>query len=95
MRITVYPCVYREHVGFKRFQFVQSRFIPVYTGNTHSLTHSVVSITVYPCVYREHAPRNCPVSIRGGLSLCIQGTRQQQRQTRRIDRFIPVYTGNT
>ena len=34
------------------------RFIPVYTGNTHGLVISIVSVPVYPCVYREHSNYN-------------------------------------
>ena len=33
---------------------LQTRFIPVYTGNTWGGIFSAVLAAVYPCVYREH-----------------------------------------
>ena len=33
---------------------LKSRFIPVYTGNTHFLIEPASKSPVYPCVYREH-----------------------------------------
>ena len=54
------------------------RFIPVYTGNTNSLLFCYLTLTVYPCVYREHGiPLSCRI-FSNGLSLCIQGTRQNK-----------------
>ena len=50
------------------------RFIPVYTGNTHSTKITSNIWSVYPCVYREHRINNDFHRIATGLSLCIQGT---------------------
>ena len=71
------------------------RFIPVYTGNTLLSGLSDANMAVYPCVYREHDFKlilNYPCF---GLSLCIQGTQRYQLNQQQIERFIPVYTGNT
>ena len=55
----------------------KSRFIPVYTGN--SVTFCICSTlrTVYPCVYRELNSLDSICRYNCGLSLCIQGTRDQ------------------
>ena len=50
---------------------------------------------VYPCVYREHSVISSSIWRNLGLSLCIQGTRVQNRIRKMRIRFIPVYTGNT
>ena len=72
-----------------------SRFIPVYTGNTLTNSWWQYSPSVYPCVYREH-DNNRPVDVvRVGLSLCIQGTQNLIDRVFELQRFIPVYTGNT
>ena len=74
---------------------VRIRFIPVYTGNTITISPSRGFLTVYPCVYREHDwPKN-GWSNCAGLSLCIQGTRTARARCEPRYRFIPVYTGNT
>ena len=71
------------------------RFIPVYTGNTSAPGLANHTLSVYPCVYREHFVR-CEISFfLDGLSLCIQGTLLQRLAWRLLQRFIPVYTGNT
>ena len=72
-----------------------SRFIPVYTGNTPHASVANFGSPVYPCVYREHTSENVRNIIIGGLSLCIQGTHWQYLACDPINRFIPVYTGNT
>ena len=56
------------------------RFIPVYTGNT-SFKNSAPSFeAVYPCVYREHSRSESTGHADDGLSLCIQGTLDQQQR---------------
>ena len=52
--VTVYPCVYREHVIIFVRNYSFKRFIPVCTGNTNGSCSVISSSTVYPCVYREH-----------------------------------------
>ena len=71
------------------------RFIPVCTGNTINNHIEISIISVYPCVYREHFPDEAPEKIDGGLSLCVQGTRQVIIFYLCCHRFIPVCTGNT
>ena len=70
------------------------RFIPVYTGNIRPKPVRALTITVYPCVYREHNRMGYKKIWWGGLSLCIQGTYGQRQAIVRVERFIPVYTGN-
>ena len=50
------------------------RFIPVYTGNTHTVRNIYDYVAVYPCVYREHLKFRYCIDPNVGLSLCIQGT---------------------
>ena len=57
--------------------YKNTRFIPVYTGNTTQGAGSQRSGTVYPCVYREHNIIHICSFINSGLSLCIQGTPKQ------------------
>ena len=71
------------------------RFIPVYTGNTKPDSDAPICDPVYPCVYREHKFHIYKLRVRGGLSLCIQGTLLPSRMFQLGIRFIPVYTGNT
>ena len=74
--------------------FPLERFIPVHTGNIHSLSILLATCSVYPCAYREHTVFFIlDISI-CGLSLCIQGTCFWTRQVRYRTRFIPVHTGN-
>ena len=73
---------------------IKGRFIPVYTGNIGIYIKNNKQVPVYPCVYREHSvlpSRNASFS---GLSLCIQGTYGGNHHSVRLNRFIPVYTGN-
>ena len=58
-----------------RIQIPALRFIPVYTGNTAADRFSMPGMAVYPCVYREHIFDATDAILKGGLSLCIQGTR--------------------
>ena len=71
------------------------RFIPVYTGNTSCDVSIFLTIAVYPCVYREHIQGYTCYDSQVGLSLCIQGTRRTLEIKPDVQRFIPVYTGNT
>ena len=71
---TVYPCVYRELDVPSTLTTPQSRFIPVYTGNSRLKLEIRYSIPVYPCVYRELLIQSRYSGISCGLSLCIQGT---------------------
>ena len=73
-RISVYPCVYREHITPLIVGSGISRFIPVYTGNTIPCGPGSPFSPVYPCVYREHLLFNTLIIYFCGLSLCIQGT---------------------
>ena len=75
--------------------FVATRFIPVYTGNTHIFLIIDYNSTVYPCVYREHSSLSNSLNSGNGLSLCIQGTPNYLLTQLVRFRFIPVYTGNT
>ena len=71
------------------------RFIPVCTGNTPMRYLAVIFRPVYPCVYREHAASVACVACVAGLSLCVQGTQLLETANNKIERFIPVCTGNT
>ena len=73
---------------------IQSRFIPVYTGNIPPYGMPFTSHPVYPCVYREHFKRSWRTAHPSGLSLCIQGTSKKTLGNSSSVRFIPVYTGN-
>ena len=70
------------------------RFIPVYTGNISSIVGKFMPSPVYPCVYREHNRSYNADLINSGLSLCIQGTLDDNNGQGLTSRFIPVYTGN-
>ena len=87
-------CIQGTPIGVKKA--AQSlRFIPVYTGNSGKVKEIAEYCAVYPCVYRE---LRCPVpviSVKNGLSLCIQGTQKTMVYSDNIRRFIPVYTGNS
>ena len=73
---------------------VNTRFIPVYTGNMNTKEIELDNNAVYPCVYREHAlSLNFRLLLRG-LSLYIQGTQFKRHLVVLRMRFIPVYTGN-
>ena len=93
--MTVYPCVYREHVITNVLALACSRFIPVYTGNTIENILYLYLYAVYPCVYREHTIQQYLIFVLTGLSLCIQGTQFVVKTPICPPRFIPVYTGNT
>ena len=93
--VTVYPCVYREHVFIILKYHAAHRFIPVYTGNTFFSKPIILNSSVYPCVYREHGRKKWSFCTEPGLSLCIQGTLQRLEPLPNRVRFIPVYTGNT
>ena len=67
----------------------------MYTGNTYSPCCSQRPTEVYPCVYREHVTCRFFNFLAFGLSLCIQGTLNNIISPQDIERFIPVYTGNT
>ena len=87
-------CIQGTHIKHGA-QPTADRFIPVYTGNTELALLPVLLKPVYPCVYREHM-RSSSLPIKyNGLSLCIQGTHSFAESWRLINRFIPVYTGNT
>ena len=95
IRLSVYPCVYREP-GIKNDKKTSmSRFIPVYTGNTSLQRALHYRPAVYPCAYREHVLLMSSFLIKNGLSLCIQGTHIAPTIENRPGRFIPVHTGNT
>ena len=93
--VTVYPCVYREHINFLILArnevglslCIQGTLPGIFAHNPHC--------PVYPCVYREHFYERKKSPLVGGLSLCIQGTPDGKQNTRLSARFIPVYTGNT
>ena len=53
---------------------LNTRFIPVYTGNSSGIGCEFGLIAVYPCVYRELATTIDLENLTNGLSLCIQGT---------------------
>ena len=86
-------CIQGTFKAYLMGQFV-NRFIPVHTGNIHTVEIKLLICPVYPCAYREHnnfifqAPQNC------GLSLCIQGTYHLMQFFDTLNRFIPVHTGN-
>ena len=66
-------CIQGTHkLKFTEKEFL--RFIPVYTGNSAVIAPPLIIGAVYPCVYRELVPALFLLSIRYGLSLCIQGT---------------------
>ena len=67
----------------------------MYTGNTYLDWVSGYLSPVYPCVYREHKILILLIFGKRGLSLCIQGTRTMYIVDKLVNRFIPVYTGNT
>ena len=82
-------------LNFFCFSTPFSRFIPVHTGNTGVIRRRRRRYSVYPCAYREHAFPNFFYYFFGGLSLCIQGTRNYANFINCLMRFIPVHTGNT
>ena len=67
----------------------------VYRERVSVLPNGYTPRQVYPCVYREHSCHTLPQPVRGGLSLCIQGTLPPRRNCQSVIRFIPVHTGNT
>ena len=71
-----------------------ARLIPVCTGNIQQQPAIRGSNPVYPCVYREHIVSFTNKSEKSGLSLCVQGTSNQQISRIVHQRFIPVCTGN-
>ena len=72
-----------------------SRFIPVYTGNSCASAKDCNAEPVYPCVYRELMAEDVNYINSDGLSLCIQGTLNKTIFFSYHIRFIPVYTGNS
>ena len=94
IRLSVYPCVYREP-GIKNDKKTSmSRFIPVCTGNIHVILAGRGITAVYPCVHREHFIFGIDSCLMSGLSLCAQGTSVIWFYRFRGARFIPVCTGN-
>ena len=74
---------------------VETRFIPMYIGNTSTIVDYIKNNPVYPHVYREHSFLNSTNSTCAGLSLCIQGTPLPDALRLAAERFIPMYIGNT
>ena len=72
-RIGLSLCIQGTLQSVAFFQ-LESRFIPVYTGNTRVLKRMGTEYPVYPCVYREHVWMVILNKATFGLSLCIQGT---------------------
>ena len=93
--LAVYPCVYREHSNATTTRWNKIGLSLCIQGTRYVLQLAVKKRTVYPCVYREHS--NCLINSTyfAGLSLCIQGTRNVLPCGDHLNRFIPVYTGNT
>ena len=87
-------CIQGTRIGVPKNQN-EFRFIPVYTGNTKTRCSIAPQFPVYPCVYREHLSVKVIFELRSGLSLCIQGTQNPCYTIQKMQRFIPVYTGNT
>ena len=50
---------------------------------------------IYLCVYREHFGEITHIQFGDGLSLCVQGTQDDESKSKAEARFIPVCTGNT
>ena len=51
----------------------------MHTGNTNYIQVVKKMVAVYPCAYREHFKRLYSTDIFSGLSLCIQGTLEKDR----------------
>ena len=66
----------------------------MYTGNILLRLCKLAYYPVYPCVYREHCVIIFNKHFLCGLSLCIQGTWDDNGKSRFKTWFIPVYTGN-
>ena len=94
MRLGLSLCVQGTQIFTKRLCNAE-RFIPVCTGNTYPAIEPLIKKPVYPCVYREHFTLQLSLRQKGGLSLCVQGTRLIRGQSLTGFRFIPVCTGNT
>ena len=67
----------------------------MYTGNSNMGSVKLEHIAVYPCVYRELLYSSPQRINNNGLSLCIQGTQNGAILFAEVERFIPVYTGNS
>ena len=50
------------------------RYIPVPTGNSQRSSIIITYNTVYPCTYRELSESSLVYSLKGGISLYLQGT---------------------
>ena len=71
---TVYPCVYREHVGVSAI-IIWIDGLSLCVQRTRPLHCWLIQTDqVYPCVYREHLNLNLYLLKQVGLSLCVQGT---------------------
>ena len=95
LRLTVYPCVYREHPTIKirlpeNFGLslcVQGTPVQPVRSNYHLRFIPVCTGNTYVYCYFS--------AVRYGLSLCVQGTRFLYESFSSLTRFIPVCTGNT
>ena len=59
------------------------------TGNTSYLKKTANLIQVYPCVYREHTPISRENVPGVGLSLCVQGTRNEYMDLKPLSSVYP------
>ncbi len=72
-----------------------ARFIPVGTGNTHLRYQTFRLEPVHPRGHGEHTTNLRRFTFRNGSSPWARGTPRFRQVVRRLQRFIPVGTGNT
>ncbi len=70
------------------------RFIPVLTGNSVDICHSVLKCAVYPRTHGEQFQKTVAPRGKVGLSPYSRGTEPLEPVTAQRWRFIPVLTGN-
>ncbi len=71
------------------------RFIPAYAGNTVATVAPSRPPTVHPRLRGEHRKNDFRYAPLIGSSPPTRGTREEKRQVKMGDRFIPAYAGNT
>ena len=72
-----------------------ARFIPAHAGNTKAREFALRAKTVHPRACGEHAIGSQTMSLAGGSSPRMRGTRLRSRRGIRPPRFIPAHAGNT
>ena len=74
---------------------VNTRFIPVGTGNTPVGKSEDYTFTVHPRGHGEHINKPATYCRKSGSSPWARGTQRSAKRYTSVTRFIPVGTGNT